>query len=125
MGCDHALSTELGATVAAPIAGSPLEYAFDHPRQRLAPMRRPCAAPADRPGAWAVPFLAARGRLRRSAARYAGTAAPNKIQFSGCRRIANLHQLHAHRRSTVTLIAWKQRIGETGRCTLKEKYPCW
>jgi hypothetical protein len=34
MGCDHALSTELGATVAAPIAGSPLEYAFDHPRQR-------------------------------------------------------------------------------------------
>ncbi len=31
--------------------------------------------------------------------------APNKIQFNGCRRIANLYQIHAHRRSTVTLIA--------------------
>jgi hypothetical protein len=30
---------------------------------------------------------------------------PNKIQFNGCRRIANLPQLHAPRRSTVTLIA--------------------
>jgi hypothetical protein len=61
MGRDYALSTELGATVAAPIAGSPLEYAFDHPRQRLDPMSRPCAARADRPPAWAVPFLAVRG----------------------------------------------------------------
>ena len=32
---------------------------------------------------------------------------PHRIefQFNGCRRIANLPQLHAHRRSTVTLIA--------------------
>jgi hypothetical protein len=58
-------------------------------------------------------------------ARDAETAAPDKIQFNGCRRIANLHQLHAHGQLTVTLIAWKQRIGKTSRCTLKEKYPCW
>jgi hypothetical protein len=51
MGCDYALSTELGATVAAATAGSPLEYAFDHPRQRLDPMLRPCATRVDRP-AW-------------------------------------------------------------------------
>jgi len=41
----------------------------------------------------------------RSTARYAETAAPNEIQFNGWRRIANLHQMYAHRRSTVTLIA--------------------
>jgi hypothetical protein len=54
MGCDYALSTELGATVAAATAGSPLEYAFDHPRQRLDPMLRPCATRVDRP-AWRAP----------------------------------------------------------------------
>jgi hypothetical protein len=31
--------------------------------------------------------------------RRCATAAPNKIQFNGCRRIANLPQLHAQRRS--------------------------
>jgi hypothetical protein len=69
------------------------------------------------------------GRRRRCV-----TAAPNKIQFNGWRRLANLHQVHAHRRSTVTLTGLHRRaLNDTltivdtasgNRCLSYGEIPC-
>jgi hypothetical protein len=52
-----------------------------------------------------VPPLGMHRMVLGAGCRRCGTAAPNKIQFNGCRWFANLPQLHAHRRPTVTLTA--------------------